>query len=171
LARKTTEITNKSSDNAERVEIHSVGKTTQITKKSSDDAKRVEIQSAGKTTEITNRSSDGTERVEIQSVAKTTEITNKSSECTMTNYATRTSIHESDQAMRKRGNRTSDMSIIPPVTIEIQPGRKHKEIPASHMGPETVETQLRGGINEKITSKGVVEHEETNRTDCFGWIY
>ena len=76
------------------------------------------------------------------------------------NDATRTSIHEADQATWKRGNRTSDMSIFPPLTIEIQPGRKHKEIPASHMGPETVETQSRGEINEKETSKSVVEHEE-----------
>jgi hypothetical protein len=159
-AGKTTKITNKSSDNAERVEIQSVGKTTKITNKSSDDAKRVEIQSAGKTTEITNRSSDDAERVEIQSAVKTTEITNKSSEYAMTYDTTRTSVHEAVQATRKRGNQTSDMSIIPPVTIEIQPGRKHKEIPASHMGPEMVETQSRGKINEKETSKGVVEHEE-----------
>jgi hypothetical protein len=159
-AGKTTKITNKSSDDAERVKKQSAGKTTKITNKSSDDAKRVEIQSAGKTTEITNRSSDDAERVEIQSAVKTTEITNKSSEYAMTYDTTRTSVHEAVQATRKRGNQTSDMSIIPPVTIEIQPGRKHKEIPASHMGPETVETQSCGEINEKETSKGVVEHEE-----------
>jgi hypothetical protein len=157
---KTTQITNKSSDNAERVEIQSVGKTTEITNKSSDDAERVEIQSAGKTTEITNRSSDDTERVEIQSAGKTTKITNKSSEDVMTYDAMRTSIHEADQATQKLGNWTSDITIIPPVTIEIQPGGKNNEIPASHMGPEMVETQSRGKINEKETSKGVIEHEE-----------
>jgi len=123
-------------------------------------AERVEIQSAGKTTEITNKSSDDAERVEIQSAGKTTEITNKFSEDAVRYDATRTNIHEADQATRKRGNRTSDISIIPPVTIEIQPGGKNNEIPTSHMGPETVETQSRGKINEKETSEGVIEHEE-----------
>jgi hypothetical protein len=42
------------------------------------------------------------ERVEIQSAGKTTKITNKSSD-----DATRTNIHEADQATQKRGNRTS----------------------------------------------------------------
>jgi predicted oxidoreductase len=87
------------------------GKTTEITNKSSYDAEMVENQLAGKTAEITNKSSDDTERVEIQSARKTTKITNKSSEDAMRYDAMRTNIHEADQAAQKRGNRTSDISI------------------------------------------------------------
>ena len=93
-------------------------------------------QSANKTTEITKKSSDNAERQEIESVGKTT---------------------DADQATQIRGNRTSDKNITPPDTIEIQSGTKHKEIPTSHIGPETVETQSRGEINEKETSKS---HDE-----------
>ena len=136
---KPTELTNRSSDCTERVEIQSVGKSTKITEKPIDDAERVKKQSANKTTEITKKSSDNAERQEIESVGKTT---------------------DADQATQIRGNRTSDKNITPPDTIEIQSGTKHKEIPNSHIGPEMVETQSRGTINEKETSKGVVEHEE-----------
>ena len=129
---KPTELTNRSSDCTDRVEIQSVGKSTKITEKPIDDAERVKKQSANKTTEITKKSSDNAERQEIESVGKTT---------------------DADQATQIRGNRTSDKNIIPPDTIEIQSGTKHKEIPNSHIGPETVETQSRGEINEKETSK------------------
>jgi hypothetical protein len=61
-------------------------------------AERVEIQLAGKTTEITNKSSNDAERVEIQSAGKTTKITNKSSDDATRDDATRTNIHEADQA-------------------------------------------------------------------------
>ena len=180
-AKKTTENTEKSSDNTERVKNQTVGKTTEITNKSSDDAGRVEIQSAGKTTELTNRSSDCAERVEIQSAGKSTKITdkpiddtetvkkqsaNKTTEITKksSDNAERVEIEsvgkttDADQATRRRGNQTSDKNITPPVTIEIQSGTKHKEIPKSHIGPEMVETQSRGEINEKETSKS---HEES----------
>ena len=179
-AKKTTENTEKSSDNTERVKNQTVGKTTEITNKSSDDAGRVEIQSAGKTTELTNRSSDCAERVEIQSAGKSTKITekpiddaervkkqsaNKTTEITKksSDNAERQEIEsvgkttDADQATQIRGNRTSDKNITPPDTIEIQSGTKHNEIPKSHIGTETVETQSRGEINEKETSKS---HEE-----------
>ena len=171
-AKKDTEITDKSSDNTERVKNQTVGKTTEITNKtgkpteltnrSSDCADRVEIQSAGKSTKITEKPIDDAERVKKQSANKTTEITKKSSD-----NAERQEIESvgkttnADQATQRRGNRTSDKNITPPVTIEIQSGTKHKEIPKSHIGPETVETQSRGEINEKETSKSVVEHEES----------
>ncbi len=129
---KTTEITNKSSDDAGRVEIQSAGKTTELTNRSSDCAERVEIQSAGKSTKITDKPIDDTETVKKQSANKTTEITEKSSESVGKTT-------DADQATRRRGNLTSDKNITPPDTIEIQSGTKHKEIPKSHIGPEMVE--------------------------------